>query len=51
MKNLNAVHGEQLHKMLYVVFPKRERQTRNIQTAHGAAYVWGKRDLRCLING
>ena len=43
--------ARQLQRLLYVVFPTRDRQSRAAQTRSGAAYVWGKRQLRSMHNG
>ena len=44
-----ARHASQLQRLLYVVFPSRERQMRTSRHQKAApVYVWGKRDLRCL---
>lgn len=41
--------SRQLQRLLYVVFPTRERQLRTARQVKSApAYVWGKRDLRSM---
>jgi hypothetical protein len=43
--------ARQLARLLYVVFPTRERQLRTAQSRSVQAYVWGKRVLRSMRCG